>query len=111
MGHRREESRNTRMGREEEGLNEFGEAPPPYIQATKTVDRQEREVEGSQSHVQIPLNTLSRHEFERPAAGKPPGYGEVVGEQSNGTMEQATAAPESSTNNTSLLMNNVGPRP
>lgn len=93
MGHRREESRNMRAGREEEGLNEFGEAPPPYIQATKIGDEQESVVEGSQAHVQIPLNTLSRHEFGRPATGKPPGYGEIVGEQSSGTVREGSTAP------------------
>lgn len=103
VGHRREESRNTRLGREEEGLNEFGEAPPPYIQATKTVDGQERGVEESQAHVQVPLSTLSRNEFERPATGKPPGYGEVVGEQSGGTVGERTAA--------STPTNNIGPGP
>ncbi|KAE9963728.1 hypothetical protein EG328_011079 [Venturia inaequalis] len=90
VGHRRAESRNTTVGREEEGLNEFGEAPPPYIQATKIGEGQERADEGPQAHVQIPLNTLSRHEFERPVTGKPPGYGEVFGEQSSGTVREGS---------------------
>ncbi|QDS67881.1 hypothetical protein FKW77_008042 [Venturia effusa] len=100
VGHRREESRNTRSGREEEGLDEFGEAPPPYIQATKTVDNRETEVEGSQSEVQIPLDTLSRHDDERPATVKPPGYVEAVGEQSSGTIgERAGSASAEPLNN------------
>ncbi|TID16469.1 hypothetical protein E2P81_ATG11896 [Venturia nashicola] len=103
VGHRREESRNTSGSREEEGLNEFGEAPPPYIQATKTPNEQERVEEGSQTQVQIPLNTLSRHESERSATGKPPEYGEVVEEQSSGTMRDGSTA--------SATSNNVAPRP
>jgi hypothetical protein len=92
-GHRREESR---VVRTEEGLNEYGEAPPPYIHAAKTGQDQEGQVEGSQ--IQIPLRTLSTNEFERPATGKPPGYGEAVGEQTIGTVgEQAsTSAPSTS---------------
>lgn len=90
-GHRREESRIE--GRREEGFNEYGEAPPPYIQAAKTAMGQEGE------ELQIPLRTLSVNEFERPATGKPPGYGEVVGEQSTGTIGEQAGASVPSTSN------------
>jgi len=91
-GHRREESRVE--GRREEGLNEYGEAPPPYIQAAKTATGREGEEE-----LQIPLRTLSVNEFERPATGKPPGYGEIVGEQSTGTIGERAGTSVPSTSN------------
>jgi hypothetical protein len=97
-GHRREESRGVGRGFGEEGLNELGEAPPPYIHTAKTVEGHETEVEGPQ--IQIPLRTLSTHEFERPATGKPPGYGEVVGEQTVGTIGEQGGALIPSTSNT-----------
>lgn len=96
VGHRREESRNTR--REEEGFNEFGEAPPPYIHASKAPGAQESGVEGSQ--VQIPLRTLSTREFERPATGKPPEYGEVIGGQTSGTATEGAITSTPLTSNT-----------
>lgn len=97
VGLRREESRDTRR-EEEDGLNELGEAPPPYIHASKAPGPQESWVEGSQ--VQIPLRTLSMHEFERPATGKPPGYGEVIGEQTSATDAESANTSTPLTSNT-----------
>jgi hypothetical protein len=93
-GHRREESR---VPRREEGLNEYGEAPPPYIHPAKAAEEHRMDVGGSQ--IQIPLRTLSVHEYERPATGKPPGYREVVGEQNFGTIGEQASTSVTSTSN------------
>jgi len=61
--HWRSDSRNSR----EDGLNELGEAPPPYVPAAKTATET-----GSTEELQVPLRTLSRN------GERPPGYGEVL---------------------------------
>jgi hypothetical protein len=58
--------------RREEGLNEHGEAPPPYEPETDvTVARAARDFQEPVGRMAIPLRTLSRDEIEQ---GRPPRY-------------------------------------
>lgn len=67
-----------------EGLNEAGEAPPPYMPKSRDEDGHggERTEGGETENLQpaVPLQTLSREE----AGLKPPGYDEVGGSGRNG---------------------------
>jgi hypothetical protein len=58
--------------RRQEGLDEHGEAPPPYQPKSDiTVDAPADEALGPASSLAIPLRTLPRDENER---AQPPGY-------------------------------------
>lgn len=60
----------------EEGLNEHGEAPPPYVPKRSSQEVHREGGEGGQSGPAVPLQTLSRDH----AGLKPPDYEEVRGD-------------------------------
>ncbi len=65
---------NAAIARREEGLNERGEAPPPYqpkAEGTATLHALDEEEEDSSGSVTVPLRTLPRQEAERT---HPPAY-------------------------------------
>jgi len=63
---------------DEHGLNEFGEAPPPY--KTQEAALEAGNVVPAPNMLTVPLRTLSRS-----AIGKPPGYDESISGTSTGT--------------------------
>lgn len=63
--------------RREEGLNEHGEAPPPYRpKSDVTVTQGQEGTHDPASGLTIPLRTLSRDDIEQ---NRPPEYRETVG--------------------------------
>jgi hypothetical protein len=62
--------------RRQEGLDEHGEAPPPYqSKSDTTVDAPSEQAHGTASSLAIPLRTLPRDEGER---ARPPGYAAIT---------------------------------
>lgn len=73
----------------EEGLNEAGEAPPPYVPKTAEEERLERE---GGAGVTMPLQTLSRED----AGLKPPDYAEAHAPPLPDAMHRANGLGEGS---------------
>lgn len=61
--------------RREEGLNELGEAPPPYKVREDVGTAVHERADDGNGHLAVPLRTLSR---EGRASLKPPGYEESI---------------------------------
>ena len=78
----------------EEGLNEQGEAPPPYVPKRRSEDAQRDGVEDGGGPA-VPLQTLSRED----AGFKPPDYTEAYSEELNRNARHSTASTSSSRNN------------
>lgn len=78
--------------RREEGLNEHGEAPPPYEpKSDATVIQNPSEPRDDASGLAIPLRSLSRDDIEQ---ALPPGYRASFSRDSNREDTQ-TARPQS----------------
>jgi hypothetical protein len=76
------------------GLNEFGEAPPPYkVREAELAALGAASAESSRDGPAVPLRTLSRG-----AVGKPPGYEEAVTGVEDGTTAAAAAAAAAAEN-------------
>ncbi|KAF1977299.1 hypothetical protein BU23DRAFT_293723 [Bimuria novae-zelandiae CBS 107.79] len=73
--------------RREEGLNEHGEAPPPY-QAKDDVTVTQGPPQDPASGLSIPLRTLSRDEVD---AGRPPDYRDMTSRGKASTIRPGTA--------------------
>jgi len=86
------------VGREEEGLNEFGEAPPAY--APKTSEERAREQEHGPA---VPLQTLSREH----AGLKPPDYAEAAMHPIERPGRSSTASAASSSRQPDVQHANV----
>jgi hypothetical protein len=81
--------RNSADASREEGLNEYGEAPPVYMPKTSL---EERERAANGSGPAVPLQTLSRDD----AGLKPPDYSEVHTTETTAEPRHSTASASSS---------------
>ena len=77
----------------EEGLNEAGEAPPPYLPKRQSEEGRERS-EGEANGLAIPLQTLSRED----AGLKPPDYTERHVYEADPHARNSSASASSSRN-------------
>lgn len=75
----------------DEGLNENGEAPPPYM--PKGGNDEEANHHRAEEGVAVPMQTLSR---EQAGLGKPPGYEEHYGAHTGATSSTASAGTQPS---------------
>jgi len=78
----------------EEGLNENGEAPPPYM--PKTADEEARMGEDREDGPAVPMQTLARED----AGLKPPDYSEGQAQSAAGTAGRSSTDAGSSSRNT-----------
>lgn len=94
--------------RREEGLNEHGEAPPPYqAKSDVTVAHTAGAPHDSISGLSIPLRTLSRDDIENI---RPPEYRETVSREGTSTLRPDTATTRTTRPGTADLQPNSSTR-
>ena len=95
--------------RREEGLNEHGEAPPPYQPKSEVTVGQEDAgtAQDSASGLTIPLRTLSRDAIE---GSRPPEYEERVNREGSSNVRPDTATTRTTRPGTADLHPNTSTR-